>query len=126
MLSNACQVETTPISRLVGEAHHIFIGSIVEIHWNEYENSLIEPQVSEGEFEIPRYASYSYRVVVRDVLKGEHVPVKLKGGYCQGAHVSGQATYVILTFPRGDDWGSKAFLLKSPQAKEIVEVLSDS
>lgn len=122
--SIACQVDPAPFKELVKNAKHIFIGAIVEIHWYSFEERLELYPHTENEEEqlIYRGASpYTFRAVPEKIFKGDEIPKRIRGGYCQGGHVKGESKYLIMTYREGDAWGSKAY----PVSEEILEMLKE-
>ncbi|MBQ4835723.1 hypothetical protein [Pseudoalteromonas luteoviolacea] len=121
-MSLACTVESRSYTELVSQAKQVFIGSVVEIHWSDFEKHVQKHSpIEKEEVTILMSGGYTYRAIPHEVWKGQvNTSLRLRGGYCNGAFVNGGKTYLIMTFDDSSVLGSKAFPL-NPELMNIVK-----
>tara|TARA_Y100001956_G_C3966599_1_gene119061 strand:+ start:57 stop:488 length:432 start_codon:yes stop_codon:yes gene_type:complete len=127
-LSYACTIEDRSYKELVAQANQVFIGSVVEIHWSDFEKHIQKySPVDKGEIKLLMGGKYTYRVIPHEIWKGEPIDsIKLRGGYCKGALVNGGETYLIMTFGGNSILDSKAFPLHPELIKLVKSELKSS
>ncbi|ESP91494.1 hypothetical protein [Pseudoalteromonas luteoviolacea] len=121
-MSLACTVESRSYTELVSQAKQVFIGSVVEIHWSDFEKHVRKHSpVEKEEVIMLKGGGYTYRAIPHKVWKGQlNASLRLRGGYCNGAFVDGGETYLIMTFDDSSELGSKTFPL-NPELIKIVK-----